>query len=157
MGARTMRSSGFELRSFAIAISVISVASFAASDALAAKLKTLHAFCAKEGCSDGALPSGELLMDAAGNLYGTSAEGTHNAGNVFALILDPVTGKRKYRVLYNFCAENFCADGSAPNGSLIADTKGNLYGTTRGGGNSETGGTAFVLMPNADRSKWKLK
>jgi len=137
---------------------MVCVVNFAADDSFAAaKLKTLHDFCVKDGCSDGALPNGELLMDAEGNLYGTSAEGTHNAGNVFALILDPATGKRKYRVLHNFCAEELCADGSAPNGSLIADTKGNLYGTTRGGGNSEAGGTAFELMPNADRSKWKLK
>src|SRR6476620_4039589 len=86
-----------------------------------ATLKTLHAFCAKGGCADGAEPRGELLMDSTGNLYGTSIEGIHDGGNVFALMLDPATGKRKFKVLYDFCAQALCADGAVPFGALILD------------------------------------
>jgi len=49
-------------------------------------------------------------------------------------------------------------DGSQPNGGLVADAAGNLYGTTSGGGLSECGfsspfcGTVFKLAPDGTKS-----
>jgi uncharacterized repeat protein (TIGR03803 family) len=58
--------------------------------------------------------------------------------------------------LYSFCSSNNCIDGIAPNGGLIFDNAGNLYGTTLGGGglgDCTPGGcgTVFKLIPNNGR------
>ena len=61
--------------------------------------------------------------------------------------------KGKETVLYSFCAEANCADGSNPGAWLIADKKGNLYGTTYEGGNNHCNsfqggcGVVFRLTP----------
>jgi uncharacterized repeat protein (TIGR03803 family) len=90
----------------------------------------LHTFT---GGSDGGNPYAGVILDAAGNLYGTaSVGGKSNAGVVYKL--DPSTGQET--VLYNFTGG---ADGANPYGGVIADTDGNLYGTTYGGGRFEDG------------------
>ena len=72
-------------------------------------------------------PTGGLVRDSKGNLYGmTSARGTYGYGTVFRL--DP-NGEMK--VLHNFAGGG---DGIGPIGSLLRDSKGNLYGETVGGG-----------------------
>jgi uncharacterized repeat protein (TIGR03803 family) len=82
------------------------------------------------GGDDGVAPSGRLLRDAAGNLYGTtlSGAGSCNCGIVFKLDTAGVE-----TVLYRFTDQ---PDGARPNGVLIGDSGGNLYGTTFYGGNS---------------------
>jgi hypothetical protein len=46
----------------------------------------LHTFCSEANCTDGSGPSGGLIMDAAGNLYGTTeGGGAFNGGTVFEL------------------------------------------------------------------------
>jgi len=87
--------------------------------------------------ADSGFPKGSLVMDAKGNLYGTTyGGGTSNPGTVFK-----VTKSGKETVLYTF---KNGSDGNAPVGSLAMDAKGNLYGTTSGqdGG---TNGTVFKL------------
>jgi uncharacterized repeat protein (TIGR03803 family) len=87
------------------------------------------------GASDGGYPSSGLIMDANGNLYGTTEEGTSNFGEVFEL-----TTSGQLEVLYGFKGTT---DGAYPNG-LIRDGKGNLYGTTfAGGGRSCSMGDGF--------------
>jgi uncharacterized repeat protein (TIGR03803 family) len=82
--------------------------------------------------ADGGNPRGGLVLDMAGNLYGTtSTGGSGNSGVVFKL--DP-TGNET--VLYNFTGG---ADGGQPYGSLFMDRSGNLYGTTSVGGSSGNG------------------
>jgi uncharacterized repeat protein (TIGR03803 family) len=78
--------------------------------------------------SDGARPAAPVVRDAAGNLYGTTQQGGASgfAGTVFSL---DKTGKET--VLYSFTGE---ADGFFPDGGLVRDDAGNLYGTTLGGG-----------------------
>ena len=89
----------------------------------------LYSFCALYNCPDGARPSGALIFDQKGNLYGTTeAGGAAGGGTVFKL-----TAAGKETVLYGFCKQNNCADGAWPEG-LIFDQKGNLYGTTAYGG-----------------------
>src|ERR1700722_19704812 len=75
----------------------------------------------------GANPFSGLIRDAAGNLYGTAAAGgAQNAGDVYKL---ETTGQ--LAVLYSFTGGS---DGSGPRSGLIADSAGNLYGTTVYGG-----------------------
>lgn len=76
---------------------------------------------------DGQFPSAALVLDTAGNLYGTTLEGgTYGFGSVFKV---DATGHET--VLYNFSGG---IDGRYPVSSLLLDSSGNLYGTTRLGG-----------------------
>jgi len=90
------------------------------------KVTVLYSFA---GPPDAANPSGPLLMDKSGNLYGTTVwGGASNQGAVFKL-----TSTGDETVLYSFAG--YPADGSNPEGGVISDPAGNLYGTTDGGGN----------------------
>jgi uncharacterized repeat protein (TIGR03803 family) len=92
--------------------------------------------------ADGAFPSAGLVMDAAGNLYGTTpAGGAHGNGTVFELVNS--SGTYTEQVLYGFCSQANCADGADPVAGLLIDASGNLYGTTTGG--SYNNGTVFEL------------
>ncbi len=53
---------------------------------LSGTLTTLYNFCSQSGCADGQYPSGALVQDTDGNLYGTTADGGANGyGTVFSL------------------------------------------------------------------------
>jgi uncharacterized repeat protein (TIGR03803 family) len=97
----------------------------------------LHAF---SGGNDGGYPSGALIADKKGNLYGLTQNG--GANGVGALFKIASNGTET--VLYSFADGN---DGAYPVGGLIADKKGNLYGATAGGGPSGEG-TVFKLAPD---------
>jgi len=87
---------------------------------------------------DGIQPVTALVRDAQGNLYGTTEEGGLNGdGVVYEIAAD---GKEK--ILHSFCSGD-CSDGAYPN-ALIMDAKGNLYGTTYGGG-VHGDGTVFKI------------
>jgi uncharacterized repeat protein (TIGR03803 family) len=89
----------------------------------AGQLNVLYTFT---GLADGSSPSGNLILDAAGNLYGTAQlGGTYGYGVVFKL--DPAGNET---VLYNFTGG---ADGGYPI-FLTRDAAGNFYGTTGQGG-----------------------
>jgi uncharacterized repeat protein (TIGR03803 family) len=125
---------------------------------------TLYSF---KGGKDGYLPFGDLVFDSAGNLYGATYFGggkgtTCNSyyqycGAIFEL--SPPTKKVKKwteKVVYSFKgikAGKQVGDGANPNGGLILDIKGAIYGTTFIGGfncshNSGQGcGTVFKLTP----------
>ncbi len=93
------------------------------------KESVLHSF---SGTPDGSVPSAGLLLDSAGNLYGTTRYGgTSNLGAVFK-----ITKALKETVLYSFKGG---ADGEQPYADLIIDAKGNLYGTTTKGGSAGAG------------------
>lgn len=84
----------------------------------------LHAFSRPKY---GDYPEEGLVLDAAGNLYGTTTGGGHGgAGTVFKL---DAAGEEA--VLYTFKGK---PDGSEPWAGLIQDSAGNLYGTTIFGG-----------------------
>ncbi len=102
-------------------------------------LTTLHDFAPSEGSA----PTGRLLKDASGNLYGvTLGGGAMNKGAVFRL--DAASGYTLTR-LHSFTG----ADGAKPYGALLADATGNLYGTTSEGGSGENYGTVFMLNASA--------
>jgi uncharacterized repeat protein (TIGR03803 family) len=118
-----------------------------AAPASAQKLTTLTTF----NGIDGKAPYGTLLADGAGNLYGTTAYGgTAGDGTVFELIA-PKAGQKAWTetVLFSFSGTN----GNNPFGTLVADSAGNLYGTTYAGGPSsacQAGcGIVFALSPPA--------
>ncbi len=103
--------------------------------------KLLYSFCRKLRCRDGSDPSSTLMRDSAGNFYGTtSSGGAHLVGTVFKLAPDGTE-----TVLHAFGGR---ADGSQPYGVPIMDRKGNLYGVTAGGGGPERLGTVFKLTPD---------
>lgn len=80
------------------------------------------------GGADGEIPDAGLILDAAGNLYGTTFRGgTSGLGTVFEL---DTTGRET--VLYSFMGDP--TDGANPAAGLVWDATGNLYGTTGAGG-----------------------
>jgi uncharacterized repeat protein (TIGR03803 family) len=94
------------------------------------------------GAPDGANPYGSLVLDADGNLYGTTgAGGANNQGTVFKL-----GPNGKETILYSFCSQTNCTDGAGPNAGVSFDAQGNLYGTTLNGGVNNNG-TVFKLTP----------
>lgn len=96
----------------------------------------LHQFGFRTG--DGQIPSGGIIGDTAGNLYGTTnSGGVFGYGTVFKLNVR--TGKG--RLLYSFTGG---VDGSGPQGALVGDAAGSLYGTTEKGGTYGYG-TVFKL------------
>lgn len=103
--------------------------------------KVLYRFCSKAKCTDGDSPSSVIAVNNA--LYGTTARGgVADHGTVFVIQRD--TGKEK--VLYSFCTQSKCADGTEPFGGLV-EVNGILYGTTNGGGSAKYG-VVFSLDPN---------
>jgi uncharacterized repeat protein (TIGR03803 family) len=91
--------------------------------------------------SAGYEPYGSLLLDAEGNLYGTTLfGGTFNEGTAFK-----VDTSGNETALYNFSGMD--GDGVSPNGGLVQDSAGNLYGTT-GGGGKDFFGTVFKIDPS---------
>ncbi len=106
--------------------------------------------------TDGVNPSGSLSLDSAGNLYGVTLYGGNGVcgssseagGTVFEL--SPKSGGGwTEKILYNFGANG--TDGCFPQGGLVFDAAGNLYGTTAGGG-ANGFGTVFELTPIAGGS-----
>jgi len=103
----------------------------------------IYTFCSQPNCSDGGVPWGNLVLDKAGNLYGT-------AFNVFELIPGPDGWTET--VLHDFCQQP-CNDGYLPFSGVILDAKGNLYGTTEKGGRYGWG-TVFKVRHMPDGT-WK--
>jgi uncharacterized repeat protein (TIGR03803 family) len=113
-------------------------------------LTVLYSFCNQEGCVG--LPQAGVVMDQAGNLYGTTPRLPHGGA---AFELAPNSGSWEETKLHTFGVKK--GDGALPYASLILDAAGNLYGTTFGGGNqcgSSTCGTVYELSPLAG-GKWK--
>jgi uncharacterized repeat protein (TIGR03803 family) len=99
-------------------------------------LTVLHRF---HGGLNGSVPQGGLLLDGAGNLYGTTFRGgISEHGTVFQISKDGA-----YTVLHRFRK----AEGVNPNGGLVLDDAGNLFGTAQQGGALNLG-TVFQLSPD---------
>ena len=103
-----------------------------------------------QGGSDGATPTGQLLLAADGSLYGTTVSGGAGFGTVYKIDADG-----NELVVYPFTGGN---DGFSPYSGVLTDEQGNLYGTTVVGGlhsNTCIGGTCgvvFELTPNQNGS-----
>lgn len=118
------------------------------------KLVTIHSF----DLSDGAQPSGGVISDTKGTLYGTAAEGGSGTCSGFTgcgvvFKLTPSASGYTETVLYSFEGTND-SDGAYPTGMLAFDKSGALYGTTyRGGTPSCDCGTVFKLTPSGSGYK----
>ncbi len=93
--------------------------------------------------SDGAQPTfGDLIFDAAGNIYGT----TPHAGNGMVYKLTHANGVWTETILHTFHGGN---DGAVPYAGLTFDQSGNLWGATSLGG-TYNDGTIYELVPSGD-------
>lgn len=91
--------------------------------------------------ADGVNPVADLVRDPSGNLFGTTQYGGAFAdGTVFELV--NYSGSYSEMVLYSFTGTG--GDGASPEGGLVMDSSGNLFGTTTIGGASGFG-TVFEL------------
>ena len=114
------------------------------------KEKVLYSFCSLTDCSDGDMPYAGLILDQAGNLYGTTMDGggPNRQGVVFELMAN-LDGTWTESVLHSFSGGT---DGTIPIGGLIFDKQGNLYGTTSSSGGDYGNGMVFKLTPDSDGS-----
>lgn len=114
-------------------------------DAGTYKEKLLHQFT---NSKTGIFPSGGVMLDSSGNIYGTAEYGGSkecilDCGIVFELAASGTT--YKYQLLWTFNQTDGLG-GEFPSSSPILGSSGNLYGVTRGGG-SEGSGTVYELTP----------
>ena len=129
--------------------------------------KQIHSF---QGYNDGSFPSfGGLIFDSSGNLYGMTV-GTGGTGNipnenaegtVFKLAPPAQSGDPWKETLLHLFPRPGGIEGSGPEGGVIFDQSGNLYGTTfYGAGNGRVCayrgcGSAFQLSPPTKGDAWK--
>jgi uncharacterized repeat protein (TIGR03803 family) len=114
---------------------------------------TFKLYDPQHGVTDGQTPQG-LVMDNAGNFYGSTSGGgtcaaspTGGCGTIFKLTPNSGGGLTEH-ILYDFCPQTInCLDGAGPQGGLIFDAAGNLYGVTPGYG-AHNGGTVFKVDPS---------
>jgi uncharacterized repeat protein (TIGR03803 family) len=111
--------------------------------------------------NDGANPRGGVILDKAGDLYGTTEGGGgngcsgHGCGTVFRLRRSTLRWKES--VLYRFSGDS---DGAFPEAGLVQDMAGNLYGTTDQGGDMRCSvfggaGCGTVFKMHSSNGKWK--
>ncbi|MEI9932711.1 MAG: choice-of-anchor tandem repeat GloVer-containing protein [Rhizomicrobium sp.] len=108
---------------------------------------------------DGAFPGGVLVYqgkssgapyDGVSPLYGTTFEGgAVGSGSVFKLIPPQERSKWTEKVIYSFCHTDDCLDGYSPNGDMVMNSAGDLFGTTNG-----DSAVAFELSPTSRKNVW---
>jgi uncharacterized repeat protein (TIGR03803 family) len=111
-------------------------------------LTTLYNFCSLTACTDGAFPSGTVVLGSDGNFYGTT-EGVTSItfGTIYQMTpTGTVTG------LYRFCQKTNCTDGTTPRWGLARDRGNTLYGTTSDGG---LNGNGTIFRIGADGKFFK--
>jgi uncharacterized repeat protein (TIGR03803 family) len=124
-------------RTYALVFAATFAAVAAVHPAASQTYSVLYTFTGAAG--DGAYPYATLVVDHAGNIYGTTyGGGTYGYGTVFKL---DTSGNET--VLYTFTG---AGDGGKPEAGLWMDSAGDLYGTTEYGGLFNFG-TVFKLDP----------
>jgi uncharacterized repeat protein (TIGR03803 family) len=128
-------------RSMSKVLTISAAVVILACGAWAAAPQIIYSFA---GGSDGEYVDSDLVIDGAGNLYGTSVQGGQfGSGTVFQVT--PTGDGSTHTVLYSFTGG---ADGGEPYKGVTLDSQGNLYGTavTGGAGSCEGGcGVAYKL------------
>lgn len=100
--------------------------------------------------NDAEIPTTGLIFDSAGNLYGSTNLGGTGAGTVYELSPDGSGGWTE-TILFTFTLNTGAP--ARPNGNLILDAAGNLYGVSQAGGPNNQG-TVYELSPGS--SGWTL-
>jgi uncharacterized repeat protein (TIGR03803 family) len=129
----------------------------------------LYSFCSAAACADGVHPYDTVIVDTAGNLYGTaSGGGKQGAGTIFELVLNG-NGSRTYKVLHDFCSQDppNCTDGGGPESDGLTykgaasgapyDGVSPLYGTALAGGPNGLGVVYQFSPPAAGKTNWHEK
>jgi hypothetical protein len=105
------------------------------------KEKVLYSF---QGLPDRGYPVGSVVFDKAGNLYGATQEGgsssctsIYQCGTVYQLTAPATKGDPWTETVLHIFKGNAHNDGASPQGGLIIDSAGNLYGTTGYGGTGD--------------------
>jgi len=129
-------------------LAIVAPVALLTSAASASSTKVIYAFA---GGGDGEYLDTDLVMDSAGNLYGSTVQGgTHGSGTVFEL--SPSGSGWTHTVLYSFTGG---ADGGEPYKGVTLDTHGNIYGTAvTGGGGSCEGGCGVVFKLTNSNGTW---
>ena len=115
---------------------------------------TLHSFVG--GSADGASPGGELLLDAEGNLWGTTIQGGNGSCDGGCGTVYKITPNGVLSIIHSF--DGSTGGGVYPSGGVVPDGQGNLVGTTSAGGLvrpacSHRGcGTLYSLAPDGTES-----
>jgi uncharacterized repeat protein (TIGR03803 family) len=110
---------------------------------------TIHQF---QNGTDGSVPVSGVILDSKGNLYGTTYYGgSENHGTVFEMSPPAVLGGSwTETILHTFTGTPASYPGGAnPNGGLLLNSQGALFGTTVSGGGSTFSGVVFKLVPPA--------
>ena len=103
------------------------------------------------GTNDGEYPTGSLIIDSAGDLYGTTegggshGDGEENVGGTAFKLAPNSSGAWTETIMHSFGGSG---DGISPRAKLVEDSSGNFYGTTYLGG-ADSAGTAFKLAPKS--------
>lgn len=95
---------------------------------------------------DASIPNGPLTVDASGTFYGvTSLGGVFNNGTVYKFVPGSNGQAGTESLLFSF--KSGTKSGATPSGSLLFDSRGNLYGVTNSGGSGQNDGVAYELTP----------
>jgi len=137
---------------FGVALATAMVTAHGAS---AYTYKVIHDFCSKRLCADGQTPMSGVILDASGNIYGTTQYGGsafNGTGTAYGLVPNTDHTKWKSITLYKFAGNS----GTHPLSAPILDANGNLYGVTHDGGILGSG-TAYELTHKGTRPPRKFK
>jgi uncharacterized repeat protein (TIGR03803 family) len=111
----------------------------------------IHTFAGSP--NDGSDAQGTIVLDTAGNIYGTTSNGgAENYGTVYKLSPEK-NGKWTEKILYSFEGGT---DGSSPAAGVVLDAAGNIYGVTENGGQYGLG-TVFALAAPVGSGSYKEK
>jgi len=108
----------------------------------------LHSFSG----TDGSEPIGSLAEDKAGNLYGAASSGGNGCEGTGCGTIFKLSTKGQLTTLHKFSG----TDGSSPNGGLVRDAAGNIYGTTFRGGGTDCGGFGCGVVFKLDKATGSL-
>jgi uncharacterized repeat protein (TIGR03803 family) len=129
-------------------LTIVTAVAMLASAAPASSTKLIYSFA---GGNDGEYLDTDLVIDNAGNLYGSTVQGgDFSSGTVFQL--SPSGAGWTHTVLYSFTGSS---DGAEPYKGVTLDSHGNIYGTTvAGGGGSCEGGCGVVFKLTNSGGTW---
>src|SRR5262249_28706948 len=96
-----------------------------------------------KGKKDGAYPVAGVMMDKAGNLYGTASAGGSGCGKNGCGVVFMLSPSGAETVLHAFAG----SDGDGPGTGVIIDKAGNVYGAT-GSGGADDDGVIYRLAPD---------
>jgi uncharacterized repeat protein (TIGR03803 family) len=119
---------------------IAAVLAFTMVTAIASLAQTKQTLFSFNTQAKGVFPNGGLILDSAGNLYGTTPYGgpacaSYSGGCGVVYELSPSSGLWKETIVYAFSGP----DGNSPSAGVVFDSHGNLYGTTTDGGTYNKG------------------